>query len=413
MPIAGYPLLVVEEITISRLDVLIKMISRLEDRGIAVQARRCTRLRHRIATCTRCSDVCPTAAIQWGESTLEVNPAKCTGCGACATVCPTSALSAVSPNDTQLSAAVEAVGTQGRSAIFICGRYLKLNKRAGAGAILVPCIARVDESIMIGAVAAGSPGVQLVEGACGGCPQGAAHKLAETTVTAANALLEGWGKPDLVQLMADAALEKENNPPKIAQAGEVSRRGLFMLLRGKTAEVASGAIANVAGTAILSSDEIAKESRNQVLSLADYPRLVPGKRRYLLASLARLGKPVGPEAETAFWANVRIGETCVGCHGCVDFCPSGALAKFENGDKSGIAFRSARCTGCHLCEEICHKAMRNECLQISQTVRWEALLQEETTIVMLDDKRDLIDPAETMQDKLSKLLGAPVTTYSA
>jgi Fe-S-cluster-containing dehydrogenase component len=89
------------------------------------------------------------------------------------------------------------------------------------------------------------------------------------------------------------------------------------------------------------------------------------------------------------------------------------LAKFENGDKSGIAFRSARCTGCHLCEEICHKAMRNECLQISQTVRWEALLQEETTIVMLDDKRDLIDPAETMQDKLSKLLGAPVTTYSA
>lgn len=393
------------------LDVLINMLSRLEDRGLAVQALRCTRLRHRVNQCTRCADVCPNSAIQWSEGTLDVDPTKCTGCGACATVCPTSALVAIAPTDSHVATAAEAAGTRGDKAIFVCDRYLKVKKLDPGGAILVPCISRIDESMMIGAIAAGAPAVELIDGGCADCPQGSSHKVTEKTVAQTNYILSRWAKPALVQLKSTAPLVPADEFVAADTTVGVSRRSFFTMMRGEGAEAASGVIAKVVGSAVVSVEETI--TKNKVVRLSEYPRLVPAKRRYLLASLAKLGLPVEPEAETTLWANISMADSCVGCYGCVDFCPSGALAKFEHEAKLGIAFRSARCTGCGLCRDICYNAMRNEVIQISHVIRWSDLMNEGTTITMLKEKSELFDPNESTTEKMTKLLDASVASYGA
>jgi ferredoxin len=323
-------------------------------------------------------------------------------------------LLAISPSDAQLVAAIEAAGSHGEAVIFACERYLKECQHDGSHVIQVHCIARVDESLMIAAIAAGASAVQLVEGACAGCPQSSGQKVATSTAASANSLLQAWGRPALVQLVTEAPqgealpdTSKQANEPAVA-AG-VSRREFFSRLRGEGAEVASGALAQVVGAAVTTSGEAAQ----QVLPLAEYPRHVPVRRWLLLASLARLGEPLAPEAEPGIWGSVQIGTECTGCYGCVDFCPSGALAKFEHEGQAGIAFRSARCTHCRLCEDICGQAMQCGCLHVSPVIRWQELLQEETTVVMLKDKSSLYDPEEKPQDKLSKLLGADVSSYGS
>ncbi|MFC1925144.1 ferredoxin family protein [Chloroflexota bacterium] len=52
-----------------------------------------------------------------------------------------------------------------------------------------------------------------------------------------------------------------------------------------------------------------------------------------------------------------IRDTCKGCHYCVEFCPTGALAISDEVNAKGYVLPSAlhesKCLGCGLCEAIC------------------------------------------------------------
>jgi ferredoxin len=51
----------------------------------------CAHSRSRITGCTRCLDLCPTAAISPAGDHVAIDPYVCAGCGSCAAVCPTGA----------------------------------------------------------------------------------------------------------------------------------------------------------------------------------------------------------------------------------------------------------------------------------------------------------------------------------
>jgi ferredoxin len=392
---------------LGNLNLFVNALGRLESRGIAVEAKRCTRLRHRIASCTRCSEVCPTEAIQWGEDSLLLDPDKCTGCGACATVCPTAALEAKSPSDVQLHAAAKARVKDVGAAAFACERYLKASACDRSRVIEVSCLARIDESILISAVAAGAASVQMFDGACATCRQEKAWEIAAKAAASANALLAAWGKPSLVKLGRQTSTAMEKARVEIRPMGGMSRRGFFTVLRGETAEVASGAIAGVVGAT-----EAAKKRPPRQVSLDDYRKHVPEKRRYLLASLKALGQPVAQKLCTSLWAKVTIAGNCTGCQGCVTFCPTGALTKFEHGGQAGISFQTSDCTDCMLCEDICQRALRTGSLTATQPIELTDVLQPTSEVLIAKPKEQFMRVNAKMEDKLAALLNTTIVSYS-
>ncbi len=84
------------------------------------------------------------------------------------------------------------------------------------------------------------------------------------------------------------------------------------------------------------------------------PRL-PGKRRLLLNHLRHLGPPFtnATSSDDVPFAQVAIGDDCDGCGMCVSFCPTGALAWRDEGDRRALTFGTADCLACGLCREIC------------------------------------------------------------
>lgn len=389
------------------LNLFIEAMARLESRGITVEAKRCTRLRHRIASCTRCSEVCPTQAIQWGEDSLDIDPDKCTGCGACATVCPTAALEAKAPSDLQLHSATKALANEIGEVAFACERSLKKSSCDRSRVIEVPCIARIDESVLIGAVVAGARSVQLVDQACSSCAHGKAREVAVKTAELANALLIAWGKSKLVEF-GQPTNASGNTREEIRSAEGISRRGFFTLLKGESAEVASGAIAGVVGGAIKGD----QKERPRKISYQDFQKHIPGKRRYLLAALNALGQPVAQELSTSLWAKVTIAHNCKGCWGCVDFCPTGALAKFQYEGQIGIAYQAFSCASCRLCEDICQRAIRSGSLTVTQPADLMKVLQPTTEVLIVKPMEQFIQFDSKLEDKLAALLHTTVASYS-
>ena len=101
-----------------------------------------------------------------------MDPEACTGCGLRASVCPTGALETQAPTNLALLQRVVERATEEDSLAFTCTRYLEARGKAAEAGVQVNCLGRLDESILVGAVAWGAKDLPLVDGACQGCPAG-------------------------------------------------------------------------------------------------------------------------------------------------------------------------------------------------------------------------------------------------
>ena len=343
------------------LEEFVEIMGRLEGKAIQARPQQCTRIRHRLSTCTRCADACPTGAIQW-DSGLEVDAEKCTGCGACAAVCPTGALSAHSPTNGELLVRAKQVIQDSGNVAFACPRYVEANPTKAA--ITVNCIARLDESVLVGAVSMGAKGVWLLDGACEGCPQESCRTVAAACVSRSNRLLAAFGVSERIALVERLSAA---NLPEGAQTDveAMSRRGFFQLLARQTARVGV-----IAADSVLTSHGL---SGAKELKKGEMPIEVPEKRKLLLDALKRLG--VAPrEGSTAEGVWLRFGflEACTGCQMCTFFCPTGALTKWEQDEKVGVAFQVSRCVACGLCRDSCYV----KAVVLSDDVNLQVVLSE-------------------------------------
>ena len=329
-------------------DQVADLLERLESRHLAVTEALCARQRHRRSTCTRCSDVCPTGAIYWDEG-LAIDWEDCTGCGICAAVCPTGGLEAQMPTDDELQVQIQRALSQQDWVGFACPRAQE--RYGGRGRCLtVSCLGRLNESLLVGAVAYGAQSVWLLDGVCEDCPQSVGRTAVGVTVAKSNVLLHAFGVSATVAFRSNLLGDQPAGAGGNGSSQGVSRRGLLRALARETAWVGEAQAEGVESSwsAGVPSARIKGE----------LPRAIPAHRLLLLAALKRLGSPVEPVFTgdvDGLFAQFSLGASCTACQMCAFFCPTGALTKVEDGDRVGLAFRVASCTNCSLCRDICYK----------------------------------------------------------
>lgn len=345
---------------------LADVLGNLETQTLRVHPAQCSRLRHRLSTCTLCADHCPGQAIIWEDRSLRTIPEKCTGCGACAAVCPTGAFEVQAPNSLEMLRRIREMAREGEVLALICPTYLGTGRTVAGRCIEVNCLGRLDESVLVAAAAKGIPRLYLVDGACRDCRNSAAHAVTERVVQRSNALLQAFGLPRRISLAPDppAGTRASRRPPERASA--VSRRDFFTLLAGRTRLAALSTLESALGV----------QSHQPLTSIkgGELPRRLSLKHQLLLASLKQLQPPSDAllfRISGGPWAQFDFDGNCTGCQMCATFCPTGALGKLDQQGAVGVTFRISHCTNCGLCRDICFRRAVNLSNEIDLGKVWE------------------------------------------
>ena len=363
---------------------MINLIDEMNSPLLAVEPQRCVLVRHRNGECLRCAAVCTTGAISLGEEGIVVSPEKCIGCGTCASACPTGCLTAANPTDEELFGAVEAAlaENEGRVAIacerafaMASGNRMKRDscdatapsfvpgKIAGATSdgrplVGVVCLGRVDESLLVEAIARGARSIQLISGPCESCPHRCGGALSDEIIVSAETLLAALGTPspidrirlqhasdtrEILRLRPTASAQDDTNAVNAATVADASEDCL------------SESGYPVAPPTGESQQDSREPQFAHVQADGTLPHFVPERRLRLFNSLKALGTPAAPTVTTRLWGQVTIDtELCRSCRMCTVFCPTGALTRFDAAnDAFGVEHRSALCMQCRLCETIC------------------------------------------------------------
>ena len=318
---------------------------------------RCAVMRNRNASCTLCAQACTSGAISVDADEVTVDPELCVGCGTCATVCPTCALEARSPADAELAlrarAALDALGD---TLVVVCDALWRRNadKIDPERAVRVTCLGRLDESVLVEAVARGARRVLLAHGACECCPRSAGVSTYLSVADTANLLLETWGAQGRVELREKIPACVRAQAAVAGLAYDETRRAAFVGA-ARTGAQMLGATCDDASDEGVQAQEGAPGRPLKVMMDGTLPHFLPDRRERLLDALAELGEPADAALETRLWGRVDIdASACKGCLMCATFCPTGAIAKVARPD-GGVVLehRPADCVKCRCCTDVC------------------------------------------------------------
>jgi ferredoxin len=359
-------------------DQLGKLLSTLQASALHVHPEYCSRLRHKNSKCALCSNSCPTHAIEW-TATLKIDPDKCNGCGICANICRNGVFEAMKPTDEEILATVKLMLDDGQAIIFACEgpKGTDFAQERQNGPLIVSCLARLDEAVLIGSVALGAKSVWLVNGACQGCGYESSRHVAEETVKDANGLTSLFGLPKRISFIREK-IDSHTIEERPAELASISRRDFF---RNMAREIQkTGAL--LAGSVIASyTHHDADKPKKGGTKL---PIRLPEKRRLLLSSMKGLGSLTEKvsEAESPLFCHFEIDENCTGCQMCAFFCPTGALCKFEEEGNAGVNFKISNCTACGLCQEVCYK----QAVRLSQSIDYGKVIDGDIEVISMREE---------------------------
>ena len=325
----------------------------VDSAAVRVHRERCAKVRNRNVDCLKCAAACTSGCIALVDGELAIDAAKCVGCGTCATVCPTCALESLNPSDAELKAACLRIARDGE-VIIACSQM-----EEALGDLLVPgaaasvvCAGRVDESLLAGLAAEGVGCVTVLCGDCERCAQRHGRDTAELVAETARQVLGAWGNEleivvtDVlpVGVLADGV---DTGAVEAARDAHFAQEPACPPVRG-TEETSTGPSAG---------GDAPKHPAHSLHVMKDgtLPHFIPDRRERLLDALAQLGEPASGKLETRLGGAVVIdGTTCVSCRMCATFCPTGAIAKFDDADGTlGVAHTPGDCVKCGSCGDVC------------------------------------------------------------
>lgn len=358
---------------------IIEIAESLRAERIHVVATRCAAVRHRRSKCSLCMDACIADAISVSRNEVHLDVDACVSCGACTTVCPTEALVPLDPTDAELylRAAASREKNDGR-AIVACARIAARREADPSRFAEVPCLARVEESLLVRLAADGARSIELVDGTCATCKHRGTGPVIDDTVAAANEIFEVMG--------SSVRVERASAFPACAKVGDASdsygssRRGFF----GQAKDLAWDAAGKTVEHALQSGAIDAVPTLRDLLKVDDegnLPQFEPVRHTTLLDSMAELGEPVRDELFTRRFGAVSIDrEACNSCAMCTVFCPTRALVKSQDPptEKGGVVleFSAMLCIQCGLCRDVCLK----ECLEVLPSVPTDDLFDFEPRV---------------------------------
>jgi ferredoxin len=298
-------------------------------RYITYDASLCAHSRSQIVGCTRCLDLCPTAAITPSGDHVTIDANICAGCGQCAAACPTGAASYAMPSEDALMRKLRAM--------------LISYREAGGEA---PIVLLHDDPH-------GAPLIDALARFGDGLP---AHVL-----------------PLALNEMTQIGLES------IAAAFAYGASAMRFLLRARPLHDVSGLLRTMAladpilkglgfgpgriDTIETDDPDLLLEALRAIPSMPPTPRPASfrpqgGKKgvlRFALTELHRAApEPVGVIAlpEGAPFGAVEIdADGCTLCLSCVSACPTGALR--DDPERPMLRFVEDACVQCGLCKATC------------------------------------------------------------
>lgn len=420
----------------------------LQSDHVHVCQERCLLVRNRNAECLRCAQACTSGCISYNEQTkmLDIDQARCVGCGTCATACPTCALEARDPNDTELLARLQGALTTSASK-----RIAIACEKAGVPqdecTVRLTCLGRIDESALLQLAAWGAREVTLTCGACNACEHKPGRTVVEEVCKSANTLLGLWDSTMHVELKEvgpaaeptglsaqETRADRTATHGKIAQvdqqiqtacadrtATQSAIEQVNQLIQsagaGKVAEhdtaTRDGDRPNLSAEAsddkAAATDQVDRPlKRLKVMADGTLPHFVPDRRERLLDALADLGE--GPTdsqamARTRLWGHVVIDtDKCTSCRMCATFCPTGAIVKFDTPDGTfGIDHYAADCVKCLCCQTIC----RSQAIVVEDTVPANVLVNAVPERHIMRPVRVPKGGVHSIMNSMRDLLGLP------
>lgn len=347
----------------------------LENTEVSIAQEQCTRYLHKASTCQRCSEVCPTGAITLTLNHPIYDAALCLKCGACASVCPMGAIEVLTPSDAQLEEEIISRAGLNAKIIFTC----KESEKKCEEEISLKCLARLEPSLLLLALAKGASEIKLILGEC--------HKCALThTLPYIHKTIEMTQKyADLCSISYPITLEcmqtiSDNN----LTCKDHSRRTFFLkLFRQKCVEPLV---------------ETAKIRQNNT------KMPVPKKHQRFVQSLQLLaGKTPLTRSDDALFRAPTIDMTqCIGCTICANVCPTGALETDDSEEKLRITCKRSHCVACHLCVDVCFK----NAISLDAYTDLHSIFTAEHSVLYERQKSEDVLPFGA--EKMSKLLGAKI-----
>lgn len=344
---------------------IVDIAESLGSEAVYVAADRCVAVRNRNVACTKCVDACLAGAIEVGQNKVRLSRSACVGCGACTTVCPTEALVSLSPLDAELSESIAraTVETEGL-AVFACARMAARRTADPKRFAEVPCLARMEESVLLELAARGVNDIVLVDGVCKTCKYRATGPGIDATLASTNDLLAMQGSDVRIRRMSEFP---ESVLSQDAEGLYGASRRSFFTQAGSLAKDAAG---KTVATMVKDGRPTAEPTLRERLGLKGgdaLPQFEPRRRMAVLEALDSLGQPVVPTIDTRLFGAVDIDEKkCRSCGMCSTFCPTGALHKVEDeelapGEGLRLEFRAMECVQCRTCEDVC----LSKCLTVS------------------------------------------------
>lgn len=441
------------------LDSLINLLSSIESDKIAVHDERCVVMRNRNVECLRCVHACTSGALELADGELRVHPEKCIGCGTCAAACPTSAIEVRTPTDAELTGALKRsiVATKGHP-VIACEKAVRAARKKHEDAahlqgwrgalglktkdapaldtamlVEVPCLGRVDESLLAAMAAYRSEDGTLVCAHCEGCEHEPGGMQVMDVIESAESLMSAFGSPFSVEFTdempprltttesalaarAERAAEKaaaqaaqdtrqaEGSPAAEAEApADPGRRAFLTSAKDASANLAAEAVADGLG---LSDDAPAPEPVSpryrKVNANGTLSRFVPTRRTLLYNYLSRLGEPAADDVKNRVIGRVLIDtDACSSCRMCAVFCPTGALDRAEDGDFWGLVHRPAACVQCRSCESLCPKGA----ITVDDTVPMDQFMGREAVLFSMEKPTWQANKPDSMYNKIHSILG--------
>lgn len=440
------------------LDSLINLLSSIESDKIAVHDERCVVMRNRNVECLRCVRACTSGALALENGELKMHPEKCIGCGTCASACPTSAIEVCTPTDAELTCALKRsiVATKGHPVIACEKAVRAADKRLADAAKLqgwrgalglkakgapaldeamlveVPCLGRVDESLIAAMAAYRALDGTLVCAHCEGCEHEPGGCQVMDVVESAEALMGAFGSKFSVEFTdempsrltttasalaarAERAAEKAtatatetapspNSPsPADESPADPSRRAFLAGAKDASANLAVEAMADGLG---LADDTPAPEPVSpryrKVNTQGTLSRFVPTRRTLLYNYLNRLGEPAADAVKNRVIGRVLIDtDACSSCRMCAVFCPTGALDRAEDGDFWGLVHRPAACVQCKSCESLCPMGA----ITVDDTVPMDQFMGREAVLFSMERPTWQANKPDSMYNKIHSVLG--------
>lgn len=293
----------------------------------------------------------------------------------------------------------------------------------------VPCLGRVDESLIAAMAAYRSLDGTLVCAHCEGCEHEPGGMQVMDVIESAESLMSAFGSSFSVEFTdemparltttesalaaraeraaekgttAQAAQEGADSPATEAPA-DPGRRAFLAGGLDTSANLAAEAVADGLG---LTDDTPAPKPMNpryrKVNAQGTLSRFVPTRRTLLYNYLNRLGEPAADAVKNRVIGRVLIDtDACSSCRMCAVFCPTGALDRAEDGDFWGLVHRPAACVQCRSCESLCPKGA----ITVDDTVPMDQFMGREAVLFSMEKPTWQANKPDSMYNKIHSILG--------